>query len=93
MARPIGIPSQRRRDTLERALGAVVTRLRINSGLSQARLAENLGYSVSYISKLERGEMNPTLRTLFDVADALGVSPDNIVRDVMRTFEHSRDPR
>lgn len=90
MPRPIGIPSRRQSDTIEKALGATVTALRIKKGVSQAALAGRLGYSSSYISKLERGEMNPTLRTLFDLADSLGVEPDLLVRTMKRSFEKAR---
>ena len=58
--------------------------------MSQAALAERLGYSLSYISKLERGEMNPTLRTLFDLADALRSDPDALIKAVKRRFVASK---
>jgi transcriptional regulator with XRE-family HTH domain len=88
--RPIGIPSRRQTDTIEKALGATVTELRIRKGVSQAALADKLGYSISYISKLERGQMNPTLRTLFDLADSLGIEPDVLVKTMKRAFDHAR---
>lgn len=88
--RPIGIPSRRQTDTIEKALGATVTELRIRKGVSQAALADKLGYSISYISKLERGQMNPTLRTLFDLADSLGIEPDALVKTMKLTFTRAR---
>jgi transcriptional regulator with XRE-family HTH domain len=88
--RPIGIPSRRQTDTIEKALGATVTELRIRKGVSQAALADKLGYSISYISKLERGQMNPTLRTLFDLADSLGIEPDVLVKTMKRGFDQAR---
>ena len=88
--RPIGILSRRQTDTIEKALGATVTELRIRKGVSQAALADKLGYSVSYISKLERGQMNPTLRTLFDLADSLGIEPDLLVKTMKRGFDQAR---
>jgi transcriptional regulator with XRE-family HTH domain len=68
-------------------LGASITSLRIRKGISQAALAAKLGYSTSYISKLERGEMNPTLRTLFDLADSLEIEPERLVKTIKRSFE------
>jgi transcriptional regulator with XRE-family HTH domain len=88
--RPIGIPSRRQSDTIEEALGATVTKLRIRSGVSQAALADKLGYSISYISKLERGQMNPTLRTLFDLADSFGMEPDVLVKTMKHEFDRAR---
>ena len=89
MPRPIGIPRYRQSTNIRKAIGSVVTDLRIRKGFSQAALAERLGYTVSYISKLERGDMNPTLRTLFDLADALGVGVGMMVSRVRRRFERS----
>jgi transcriptional regulator with XRE-family HTH domain len=60
--------------------------------MSQAALADKLGYSVSYISKLERGEMNPTLKTLFDIADSFGIEADALIRRMKRTFDKGQCP-
>lgn len=67
-----------------------MTDFRIRNRMSQASLAERLGYSLSYISKLERGEMNPTLRTLFDLADALRREPDALIKAAKRRFDASK---
>ena len=81
MSRPIGIPVRRQTDTLERAVGAVVATCRVRNGLSQEALAEKLGCSSSYISQLERGLINPTLRSVIELAHGLGVKPDVLVRE------------
>ena len=39
-------------------------KLRINSNLSQVKLAEQSGISQGYLSSLERGEKQPTLPIL-----------------------------
>ena len=51
---------------------AVVTRARLNCGLTQAQLAERMNTSQSYIAKLENGAVSPTLKTLQKVAKATG---------------------
>lgn len=43
--------------------------------LSQAQLAEMVGCNQATIAKIERGEANPTLRMIEDIAQALNVSP------------------
>lgn len=60
-----------------------------DAGLSQKELAERLGWKPSRVSKVLHGATNVTLRTLFDLYDALGLDfsiaaearqqPDNLV--------------
>jgi transcriptional regulator with XRE-family HTH domain len=53
-------------------VGKNVRRLRITAGLSQAALATKMGVDRAYVSGLERGDRNPTILTLWHVAEALG---------------------
>jgi transcriptional regulator with XRE-family HTH domain len=46
--------------------------LRTESGQTQRQLAERLGMTVSMISRLERGDHLPTLRTLCRIAGVFG---------------------
>jgi transcriptional regulator with XRE-family HTH domain len=54
-------------------VGRNVRQLRRAAGLSQAGLAERMGVDRAYLSGLELGERNPTVVTLWHVAQALGV--------------------
>ena len=45
-------------------------KVRLASGLTQEQLAEKSGHSQQYISGLERGARNPTVVSLFELADA-----------------------
>lgn len=54
-------------------VGQNVRRLRIAAGLSQAELAERMGVDRAYVSGLELGQRNPTILTLWQLAEALGV--------------------
>jgi transcriptional regulator with XRE-family HTH domain len=89
MPRPIGISSLRKVDTVERAMGAVVAHYRIRNGFSQAILADKLCCDISYISQLERGLINPSLRRILDLASALGMEAGKLVRKVNDEFEKS----
>ena len=56
-------------------LGANVRRQRKLKGMTQERLALDAGRERSYVSDLERGMRNPSVRALGRLADALGVDP------------------
>jgi len=70
------------KEKLNRAVAAAVVALRHEAGLSQERLAESSEMHSTYISKLERGLMTPTLYSVFDLAKALGVKPHELVRRI-----------
>lgn len=53
--------------------GALLKRHRRLARLSQAELAERAGFSVSYVSQLERGERTPVPTTVELIAEALGI--------------------
>ncbi|HEY7781328.1 MAG TPA: AAA family ATPase [Ktedonobacterales bacterium] len=55
--------------------GALLKRHRRLARLSQAALAERAGFSVSYVSQLERGERTPIPTTVELIADALAIAP------------------
>lgn len=68
--------------SVERSFGQVLQRLRQERGLSQEGLGFASGYHRTYISQLERGQKNPSLRTIFQLAKALKVRPSEIIEDV-----------
>jgi transcriptional regulator with XRE-family HTH domain len=52
--------------------------LRKAQGLTQADLAARAGIAQPYLSTLERGNTSATLRTVYDLATALGVGPADL---------------
>jgi transcriptional regulator with XRE-family HTH domain len=56
------------------ALGALLREERRAAGLSQRQLAERTKVSDAYLSQVERGRHEPSLRVLTAVAATLGVS-------------------
>ena len=69
-------------EKLNEAFGAVLKELRTSAGLSQEKLALECGLDRTYISLLERGLRQPTLSTLFQLAETLEVQPSDIVASV-----------
>jgi transcriptional regulator with XRE-family HTH domain len=55
------------------ALGALLREERRAAGLSQREVAERTSVSDAYLSQVERGRHEPSLRVLTAVASALGV--------------------
>lgn len=87
MPKQIGADKHRESRTLAQAFGAELTRLRLDQGWSQQKLADALGYTERYIGQLERGIKSPTLRTLADIAEAFSTKPSAILRSAERRQE------
>ncbi len=66
----------------EDAFAKALRRARKQRGMSQELLGFESGYHRTYISMLERGKMNPSLRTLLSLSAALGIPAAELVRDV-----------
>ena len=60
---------------MRKLVGRNVRRLRLAAGMTQEQYAERSGFSQQYISDLERGRRNPTVVSLFELAQALGATP------------------
>lgn len=62
-------------------LGKRVRHFRIAAGLSQEELAFRAEMKRSYVSDLERGTRNPSVRALKRLATALGVHPSDLLAE------------
>lgn len=61
------------RDVLEK-FGEKLQKVRKSQGISQEELAAKLSMHRNYVGMVERGERNPTIRTLYKLAKALKVN-------------------
>lgn len=59
--------------------GSRLKELRRSRGLTLAQLAERTGLSIGSLSQVERDLVSPTIRTVYAVSTALGVSPAWII--------------
>lgn len=67
-----------------RAFSAVLRDLRRKRGLTQEELAHECGYDRSFISLIERAKRQPSLTTIFALAEQLDVRPEEIVRQTSK---------
>jgi transcriptional regulator with XRE-family HTH domain len=60
---------------MRKLVGDNVRHQRTALNITQEQLAERSGFSQQYLSDLERGRRNPTVVTLFELAQALETTP------------------
>jgi transcriptional regulator with XRE-family HTH domain len=68
--------------SLEAKFGNLLRKLREKQGLTQEELGADANLDRTYISLLERGIRQPTITTLFALAEALKVSPSSIIKEL-----------
>jgi transcriptional regulator with XRE-family HTH domain len=71
-------------DLKMRAIGAVVREFRERAGRSQERLSDECGFDRTYISRVERGIINPTVGRFWKIADALETPLSQVAKRMER---------
>jgi transcriptional regulator with XRE-family HTH domain len=86
------MPKATRRDPNALLFGWVIKRLREERGWSIAMLARRTGINPTHLGVLESGRNIPSLNTILQLGDALGIEGAEIVREVgqMRREAHQR---
>ncbi len=62
-------------------IGRNLTEIRRRNALTQDDVADKLGTTRTWISRLENGHTVPSLRRLCELSDLLGVSPCDLLRE------------
>ncbi len=64
-----------------KAFGVVISKLRVQKGLTQESLSGLAGIARSHLAALENGEKTAKMDTVWRIAEALGVDPSELVRE------------
>jgi len=80
----------RKNVNINAAFAEVLREFRKEAGLSQERLALDAELDRTYISLLERGLRQPSLKTLFAIATILKVPPHEIIQAVETRMKPSQ---
>lgn len=67
-------------DELNEIFGANVRRFRSHLKMTQRQLAEKLNVYTPYISEIENGKRSPLFATIARFAEALGTTPDVLLK-------------
>ena len=61
-------------------IGSNIRRIRLKKGLTQVELAYESGIEENTLNRIEKGKTNPTMKTMLNIAKALGVKLTELVR-------------
>ena len=63
-------------------IGTRIKELRITKQMTQANLAEKCNWDYQYVSRLESGNTNMTIRTIIKICYALEINLEEIFKDI-----------
>jgi len=89
MGRPVA-PLKRKTDTREAAFGAVITELRVKRGLGYEEIAHKVGCNPGYMSDIERGRKNPSMKIIQAIADVHEIKLSKLFAMAEKKYERSR---
>lgn len=72
-------------------IGRVIQKCRERKKLSQEVVSGLAGIGRTHLSAIERGVRRPTLDTFFKLADAMGIPPDELVRQIVQEAKKDAD--
>lgn len=67
---------------LRQKIGNKLIKLRQEQNISQEKLANLAGLDRSYISRIERAIISPTMENFFKICDALDIPPYKFLEDL-----------
>ncbi len=67
---------------LQETIGKKIRQLRESKGIAQQDLAAKCNFEKSNMARLEAGNTNPTIYTLYKIAQSLDISLSKIVSDL-----------
>lgn len=74
---------------LQAAFGHALRSFRAEAGVSQEQLASKAGIHRNYVGNIERGEKNVCLKSMWNLAHALKISPTSLIQEVERQLKTS----
>ena len=75
-----------------KAFGVVISRMRVEKGLTQENLSGLAGIARSHLVALENGEKTVRLDTLWRIADALEILPSELIQRTEQESLAETDP-
>ena len=71
------------KNDIDKIFGKILKTYRLKKGYTQEVMAEKLGISLKYISRIENGYSGIKTRTLINYMNILGITPNTIFKELM----------
>ena len=77
---------------IKEVFGAQVKLLRIEKEMTQEELSQHSGLAIRFLQDVEAGNKLASIKTAFKIADGLGVSPADLLKDPYTKWQQAGKP-
>lgn len=77
---------------IKSAFGTRVKELRAKQGLTQEELSQRSGLAIRFLQDVEAGNKQASIKTVFKLADGLGIAPDQLLSDTFKDWQKAGKP-
>ena len=77
---------------IKEAFGAQVKQLRTEQGMTQEELSQRSGLAIRFLQDVEAGNKQASIKTVFKLADGLGVKPEQILGELFKDWRKAGKP-
>ena len=77
-------------EDLKKAFGKALKQVRLSKGYTQLDLGELADCHFTFISQIERGVRQPTITTIFKLANVLEINPEELVKKTRLKYKKTK---
>ncbi len=74
-----------------KTFGIIISRLRVQKGMTQERLSGFAGIARSHLASVENGDKTVKLDTMWRIADALEIMPSDLIRKMEEELGNTKN--
>ena len=74
-----------------KTFGIIISRLRVQKGMTQERLSGLAGIARSHLASVENGDKTVKLDTMWRIADALEIMPSDLIRKMEEDLGNTKN--
>lgn len=74
-----------------KTFGIIISRLRVQKGMTQERLSGLAGIARSHLASVENGDKTVKLDTMWRIADALEIMPSDLIRKMEEELGNTKN--
>ena len=80
----------RKKSTLHTPVGKKIKKARTDKKMTYEALANDTGFSVDFLKKVESGKVTPPVGSLLQISRALEIDSGDLLKDIQTSLRHRK---